>query len=251
MGDRFILAPVRVPPAYEKLAGMIRDRVISADLRPGDRIPSEARLADEAGVSRSTVREALRMLQEEGFVERSSPKIMVVRRDAGEPQHRELLHALRRRNVTFRQLHEALMVIEPELSGLAATRADAKGIDDLRRNLGEQRDSLNSFPTWCRLDEEFHLIIGRLSGNPAMLTARAPITQLLLPTLNQFIDSEEMTAAASDFHARILDAIAERDAESAALMTRRHIDDFGSAWEAAGLDFRLQIGALTNKETPT
>jgi GntR family transcriptional regulator, transcriptional repressor for pyruvate dehydrogenase complex len=250
MSEQFVPAPVRVSPAYEKLAGVIRERIMTGELKPGDRVPSEVRLADEAGVSRSTVREALRMLQEAGFVERTSPRIMIVRPDTGEPKHHELLRALRRRNVTFHHLYEALRVIEPELSRLAALRADKGEVEGLRRNLTEQEESLDAFLAWNRLDEDFHLGIGRVSGNRTMITARAPITQLLLPTANRFVDSRRMTEAATGFHRRILAAIAEGDGESAALVTRRHIDDFRAAWEAEGLDFHLQIGALMDESGP-
>ena len=71
--------PVRVTRAYEQLAAVLRRRIDSGALKPGDRLPSETGLAQQAGVSRSTVREALRTLQEAGFIERASPKVMVVR----------------------------------------------------------------------------------------------------------------------------------------------------------------------------
>jgi GntR family transcriptional regulator, transcriptional repressor for pyruvate dehydrogenase complex len=247
MSEQFVPAPVRVTPAYEKLAGVMRERIMAGELKPGDRVPSEVRLADEAGVSRSTVREALRMLEEAGFVERASPRIMLVRRDTGEAKHHELLRALRRRNVTFHHLYETLRVIEPELSRLAALRGRREDLEALRRNLAEQEESLDDFLAWNRLDEDFHLAIGRASGNRTMITARAPVTQLLLPTSDRFVDSRRKTAAATEFHRRILATISDGDGEAAAIVTRRHIDDFRRAWEAGGLDFHFQIGALTDE----
>ena len=101
---------------------MIRQRIVSGELGEGDRIPSESALAKEAQVSRSTVREALRTLEESGLIERTSPKIMVVRRPSEERAYQELHRALRRRNVTFNHLHEALLVLEPELTRLATMR---------------------------------------------------------------------------------------------------------------------------------
>ncbi|HKQ94090.1 MAG TPA: GntR family transcriptional regulator, partial [Aestuariivirgaceae bacterium] len=60
--------------AYQRLAASIRDSIISGELEPGHRLPPELELASREGVSRSTVREALRLLQESGYIERSSPR---------------------------------------------------------------------------------------------------------------------------------------------------------------------------------
>src|SRR3954451_24151400 len=84
--------PVRVARAYEKLADALRERILAGALREGDRLPPETALAVQAGVSRSTVREALRTLQEAGLIERASPKIMIVRRHTEDPINRELRH---------------------------------------------------------------------------------------------------------------------------------------------------------------
>src|SRR5919197_2600619 len=112
------------PPAYQQLAASIRQSIVDGELEPGHRLPSELALASQEGVSRSTVREALRVLQESGFIERASPRIFVVRAQDEEPAARAVIHALRRRTVTFSALHEALMLLEPELARLAAIRHD-------------------------------------------------------------------------------------------------------------------------------
>lgn len=232
---------MKLSPAYEQLADLLRERILAGELRDEDRLPSEAALAQQAGVSRSTVREALRTLQVAGFIERVSPRVMVVRRQTDDPAYRELTHALRRRNVTFHHLHEALLTIEPELTRLAATRADSADISILNVNLEAQERNLEHFAEWSRLDEEFHLAIAEMSANPALIVARAPITQLLLPTLQRFIRSSTLTTHALGFHRRILAEIQARDPELAAAVTRRHVDDFRAAWERAGLDVHLQI----------
>jgi DNA-binding FadR family transcriptional regulator len=233
--------PVRVARAYEQLADALRDSINGGTLREGDRLPSESRIAEQAGVSRSTVREALRMLQESGLIERASPKVMVVSSQNDDSTHRELTAALRRRNVTFHHLHEALMTIEPELTRLATERADNADIAALHENLAAQQLNLEKYAEWCRLDEEFHLAIAEMSANPALIISRTPMTQLLLPVLNQFIRSSSLTSHALRYHHRILAEIDARDSELAAAVTRRHINDFRAAWEKAGLDFDMPV----------
>lgn len=234
----------RGPRAYEQLVADLRERIASGALREGDRLPSETALARQEGVSRSTVREALRTLQEAGLIERASPRVLVVRRQTDAFAYRELRHALRRRRVTFHHLHEALLALEPELARLAAERADAAAIRALRENIDRQHAAVEEFDEWSRLDEEFHLTIAETSANPALIIARAPITQLLLPTVQGFMSSPRQTTHAIRYHERILAEIEARDPGLAEAVMKRHIDDFRVAWEKAGLDFDLEVADL-------
>ena len=246
LGDALIGRRVHVPRAYEQLAAVLSESIHQGALRDGERLPSEATLARQAGVSRTTVREALRMLQGDGLIERSSPRIMVVRSAAEDMEHREVTAALRRRNVTFHHLHEALLTLEPLLTRLATERADEDDIAELRKNLEAQERHIEDYHEWCILDIEFHLAIAEMSGNPALIVIRAPITNLLLPVLNRFIDSSSLTTHALRYHHRILAEIEARDPEFAAAVTHRHINDFRIAWEKAGLDFEMKVADLGN-----
>lgn len=246
----FIHEPVRVKRAYEQLAEQLRDRIHSGTLQEGDRFPSEQVIAREAGVSRSTVREALRTLQEAGLIERMSPKVMVVSGHRDESAHRELEAVMRRRNVTFGHLHEALLVIDPELTRLATERADSADIRALRQNLDAQQRCLDDFAEWSRLDDELHTTIAEMSGNPALIVARTPISQLLLPVLYRFMQSTTLTVAALRYHHRILAEIEARDPGLAAAVMRRHVNDFRVAWEKAGLDLDLPITDGSDEPLP-
>jgi DNA-binding FadR family transcriptional regulator len=177
----------------EQLAATIRASILSGELAEGQRMPSEARLADEAGVSRSTVREALRVLMESGFLERASPKILVVRGAAETPAHRAMTHALRRRTVTFSALHVA---------------------------------------------------IAEASENPPLVLARTALGEVLVPTVAQFVDDERATEAATAFHERLYEQIAAGDPDLAAVIARRHVEDFRAAWEHSGLTYDRDVSEL-------
>jgi GntR family transcriptional regulator, transcriptional repressor for pyruvate dehydrogenase complex len=245
-----VVARVKVVRAYEQLAGLLRERITAGDLREGERLPSETTLAAQAGVSRSTVREALRTLEQAGLITRASPRVMVVARRDEDPVFRELRHELRRRNVTFHHLHEALVTLEPELARFAAVRADADDVRELRRYIEAQEENLEHFQEWSRLDVEFHFAIAEVSANPALIVAREPITQLLLPVLHRFMDSREMTEHATRYHRRIVAEIEAGDADTAAAVTRRHVNDFRIAWEKHGLDFHQEVVSLDEAATP-
>ena len=83
-----------------------------------------------------------------------------------------------------------------------------------------------------------------MSGNPALIITRTPITKLLLPVLNRFIARPRSPSTRLRYHHRILAEIEARDSELAAAVTRRHINDFRVAWEKAGLDFDMKVADL-------
>src|SRR5882757_10757713 len=198
-----LVQPIKIARAYEQLAGLLRERITSGDLRVGDRLPSESALAEQAGVSRSTVREALRILEQAGLVERASPRIMVVSDRSDDPAFRELRRELRRHNVTFHHLHEALMTTDPELTRFAAIRADRSDLQSLHECIEAQERHLDHLAEWSRLDVEFHATLAEISANPALIIAREPISQLLLPALYRFMDTRDMAEHATKYHRRI------------------------------------------------
>ena len=178
-------------------------------------------------------------------MERTSPRILVVRRPRGEePAMREAVRALKQSDVTFADVHEALLALDPALTRLATEKADAAQIERLERHLEQQERVLAQPETWSRLDDEFHLMIGEISGNVPLLLARRPLSAVLLPTMWRFVRDERMTRAAFTFHERIVEQMKAHDPEAAAFMTQKHINDFRRAWVRAGLDVDLPISGL-------
>jgi GntR family transcriptional repressor for pyruvate dehydrogenase complex len=243
-----LVQPIKIARAYDQLAGLLRERITSGDLRVGDRLPSESALAEQAGVSRSTVREALRILEQGGLVERASPRIMVVADRSEGPGFRELRSALRQHNVTFHHLHEAMMTLDPELTRFAAQRADRSDVKELNEALEAQEEHLGHLAEWSRLDVEFHSMLAEIAANPALVIAREPISQLLMPALYRFMDTRDMAEHATKYHRRIVEEIEVRDPDTAAAVMRRHINDWRTAWERRGLDLHQEIIDLSSTD---
>jgi DNA-binding FadR family transcriptional regulator len=128
-------------------------------------------------------------------------------------------------------------------------RADASDVEALWNFVAVQERNLDHFQEWSRLDVEFHLAIAEMSANPALIIAREPITQLLLPLLHRFMDSTSLTEHATRYHRRIVTEIEAGDPDTAAAVTRRHVNDFRHAWENRGLDFHQEIAKLSDAES--
>ncbi|TDC01861.1 GntR family transcriptional regulator [Micromonospora fluostatini] len=137
-----MIYPGRGPVGYRELAGLLRDRIASGELRPGQRLPSETTLAQTHGVARMTAREALRMLRAEGLAAAVRGYGIVVREHV-EPEL-VLVDAEDRISARPPSPHERDMYDVPEgVSMLVVTHPD--GLQDLypadRVVLAYRRDS--------------------------------------------------------------------------------------------------------------
>lgn len=124
--------PVDREPAYTRVSSAIEAKIMSRVLRGGDVLPAETDLAQQFRVHRSTVREALRQLESAGLVTRPpGAKRMIVSRPHAAKVSSGMRHALVLHDVTFVDVWEAMMVIEPEVAALAASRRTQADLDAL------------------------------------------------------------------------------------------------------------------------
>jgi len=134
-----------------------------------------------------------------------------------------------------------MMIFDPELTRFAAIRADRSDLQALNDALAVQEEHLGHLAEWSRLDVEFHGMLAEISANPALIVAREPISQLLIPALYRFMDTRDMAEHATKYHRRIVEEIEVRDPDTAAAVMRRHINDWRTAWEKRGLDLHQEI----------
>jgi GntR family transcriptional regulator, transcriptional repressor for pyruvate dehydrogenase complex len=230
--------------AYAELAEVLRRKVVSGEIPEGKRLPTELALASEMGISRSTVREAFRVLQAWGFLRRISPRVLVAAKPISSAAQRETRIALLEQKATHDDVYQTMYALVPALVALAAQRATDADVEALRSIVTAQSKCFTDIRASNRLVGQFHAEIGVISRNPAMVIARASLRNLLMPNTNDPDQVLRLTHWAFDGHNKIITAIAEHDPEIAALVTRRHIEKFRSHWEAAGLDFNSEISSF-------
>lgn len=219
------LGPLHVPPAYEHVVDRIRRSIWLRLVLPGDRLPSERALAESFGVSRVTVREALRVLQGEGLVatSRGSGGGSIVREP--EPDGEDRRQHMWRSRIQLGYVHELRLAVEPMAASLAAERASARDI----ARIEQAQDSLYasaSVNTFRQADSAFHLGIAAASGNPHILRtvedARANL--FLAFDIGDYTIHQETSGKA---HTAILTAIVEHDPTAAAALMHAHLQQ---AW---------------------
>ena len=209
------------------LADALRARILTRELRPGQKLPVEPDLADEYGVSRSTVREALRVLASQGLITTSRGVLggsFVARPDP--KQMSDYLYAslgllAEADDLAVDALVEARDMLEVPAAGLAALRRSDADLERLRARLGpppsEEPKELAEF---ARL---FHETMLRIAGNAVVEALTRPVFEVLYERMAQFTEPEPTWSQVKGDHQLIYDAIAAGDAEAARAEMQIHL----------------------------
>ncbi|SMD13592.1 FadR/GntR family transcriptional regulator [Kibdelosporangium aridum] len=222
------VSPVR---AYERVVEQIEEAVFTGRLRPGSRLPSERDLMTQFGVSRSTVREALRVLQSNGMIQSR----------AGDPRGPEVLPAspkslqksmsrlVRAESMSLAELLQFRMLLEGSAYLLAARlRTDAQ--------LAEMEAALQSMAKasghaeFSDADVAFHDAVARATQNTLILVCsnvvRGVVLDLIADHLATATDRQALMQAYLQHHSEVLQAIHDRDGELAARLARQALYDY-------------------------
>jgi len=236
-------APLLLEPAYRRVAAAIGARILSRELRDGERLPPEVQLARQFGVNRSTLREALRELESRGLLQRRpGSKLMSVSRPPQRAVARGVSHALLLHDVTVRDVWEALTILEPPLAQAAARARTADDLEAFEAAAAAFRAGAADSDVAVQRTAEVFRSIGRAAHNPVLSLAQEPLLQLLEPSLRVMIDKvAQARSRIATAHRRLHEALAARDAEGAHAWMARHIRDFRRGYEIAGIDLGLRL----------
>lgn len=232
---------LHLAPAYRAVSEDLRRRIFGGALRVGDALPTETELAERFGVHRSTVREGLRQLEQEGLLRRDGKKLLV-----SMPRQKDLAaaaeRALRLRHVTFRDVWQVASVLEPLCASLAAENATPDELEALEHNLERTQTIVASGESPVEVDLEFQGLVAAAAHNPALLMARGPISLLMragyaaiAPALPQ--SGPRLFAV----HRQVVAALRRHDAAAAEAAMRKHMQDYRRGCEVAGLDMSQPV----------
>lgn len=243
--------PSKPLPAYRAFAAEMERRIVMGEIRPGDTLPSETKLAETLGVNRSTIREVIRTLEQNGFVRREVGKKRLF---ATAPQSGEISQRLKAvmvlDQVTFEELWEAMYALEPAAARVAAVRRTQAHLEALERNLAATRAAMSDSERLTRLDIEFHELIAHATGNRAIQAARLPIGELFYPPFLSVMSRLNAAERLLFAHEQIVETIRNGNADGACEWMEKHILDFRRGYELANLDIE-QPAVLTKIASAT
>jgi GntR family transcriptional regulator, transcriptional repressor for pyruvate dehydrogenase complex len=220
--------------AYEQVAERIRAAILDRSLDADSRLPAERELAQQFGVSRTTVREALRHLQAQGLLAtkgRTSP-MLPAHPDAALARFREALgHVAKLRNVSLHELLELRLAIETAALVRAAQAPVAKHLLDARAALDAMASGDVTQEAFYEADIAFHAALVAASGNEAlrlvMLAVKDTIRLYLQETM-QGRSFAKVRPKVMEEHRKLLSAIEKGNVKVVTELLRTHLEFYGT-----------------------
>jgi GntR family transcriptional regulator, transcriptional repressor for pyruvate dehydrogenase complex len=218
----------RIRKAYEQVADQLLDMINSGALKPGDRLPSEAELAADFGVSRTTVREAMRILATRNLIQ--TRKGMAGGHFIVEPTVGSISEFLvanyglltAANTVTLEHLLQAREMIEGPAAAIAARNRDDDDLARIRSTLSDDIDAIADVEALQKF-RNFHLYLLEATKNHLLVVAAVPIFTVLQSTVVRRRPTKQVIAELERDHQNIYAAVEARDAEAAHRLMDEHL----------------------------
>ena len=225
MSDTPARAGIQTQKKSALVAQQIVNEITTHQLKPGDRLAAEAEMCAAYGVGRSTVREALRLLESQGVVTiKTGPGggPVLAEFDAGFLAANIALH-LQLTGATFRDVMHARLVMEPAIAGAAAEHGDPKTVEALRAVLDETHRPDSDSTSLVGGSANFHDIVAAGSGNPFFEYLMLAFHRITEPFAQRLPYEGARRKKLVNDHEEITDAIAAGDRDRAITAMRADI----------------------------
>lgn len=216
---------VRSSRLYEQIVQQVEESIHKSVLKPGDQLPPERELAQQFGVSRTAVREAVKALHEKGLVEAYPGRGTFVTDGTSYSMRQSLDRMLKvGQSEGSGYLAEVREILEPEIAALAATRVDEEDLASMREQIAIMDSARKDPEAFIEADLDFHLALAEAAANPLILSLIDSIVGLLREQRIKIFNVEGGPQRGQVHHKRILEAMERRDAEMARTAMRAHLE---------------------------
>lgn len=220
------LSPIVVPKTSDVLAGELRRKIISGDLPEGASLPPERELVAQTGLSRSSVREALRILESERLVTTRPGRFggSVASRPGDETLGRSVSLFVHGRGISLQALMQTREAVEPSLAALAARNRSAEELQQLVDVTGRVEEAFDDTPLFLRENVNWHCAIANASHNELLRAFMYSISSMVYKaTAMENFATEAVRRQVIQAHRRILEGITAQDADVAERRMARHL----------------------------
>jgi len=198
--------------------------IVGGQLEPGTKLPPERELAEALGVSRTVLRESVRILMAKGLFEIRHGVGTIVRQMTTEQISEPLgLLAEMRGGISWRDLHQVRTILEIEVAGLAASNATDADIDRLEQLLADMDAHADDPATFAEVDADFHVALARITHNPILSLLVDTLRNLLRDYMTEVLGAIDPSVDVSPYHAEIVAAIQAGSKDQARQAMDRHL----------------------------
>ncbi len=222
------ITPVSVPKAADVLAGILREKILNGELHESMDLPNERDLGAQSGLSRASVREALRILEGEGLIATRIGRNggSVVMRPTSATIERSVAIFIRGQRIRFEAVLETRAVIEPPSARYAALHRTQSDLDEMERCHTKlvQASQAGDLPAYMRANLDWHVQVVRASHNELLIAFIVSVSQsIYLATDLDGFNSASVRNAVIQAHRTVMDAIRAQDGDAAARRMGRHV----------------------------
>lgn len=225
--------PIKKTRVYEEIVAKVKDMIEKGRLKSGDQLPGERELAEVFRVSRSSVREALRSLESQGFLQSRQGDGTYIANQPVESLVNPLASVIFTEKDGQMELFEMRRLIEPQIAYLAAERATEDEIASMEEALRLQEEEIARGETGTDVDKRFHYIMANATKNKVFLRIMDNIMEILAESRDRYLQVEGRPEKSITRHRLILDAIKARDRDRAEQLMREHLMDIENSLFAA------------------
>ena len=219
-----VIQPIKKTRIAEEVADRIRILVLDGTFPPGQPLPPERFLTERFGVSRGSIRDALRMLEMIGLLETRHGRGTFPRELTVDRLVAPLASVMTYRQDLRDELMDVRRMFEPAVARAAATRATEEDFTDLQHILDSQREKLKSGRSAIVEDTAFHAALARATHNRVIVSIMATLNDLLVESRAQALRQKGRPQRSVEGHQAVVAALRDRDAEAASRAMYEHIE---------------------------
>jgi len=216
--------PIKYTRASDKIVNQVKNLISEGTLKPGDRLPAERELIKQFGVSRPTLREALKSLIAMGFLDVNQTKRTFVKSMISERMEDPLSLLIKTDTQKIFDLIEVRKALESWSAFVAAKRATEDDIKQLESIIKEMREASEIGRSWEKEDADFHLAIAQATHNTVQTHIMSTIYDLLRESVARVFTDRVKVKKLLNQHYRIFTAIKNHSPEKARDRTLEHLD---------------------------
>jgi GntR family transcriptional repressor for pyruvate dehydrogenase complex len=223
------LSPMKVPKASDVLANELRERILTGEFAEGTGLPAERDLVTQTRMSRTTVREALRILEVQGLIRIKAGRTggAFVQQPGEEAMASTVNLLIRGRQIRLAALLETREAIEPFCAQLAATNRTEEELEILDAANRAISDDAGDLAQFLRANVDWHVAVARASHNELLSGLMAALSRAIYAATEgeKFVDVE-VRHTTIRAHATITAAIRAKDADAALRRMKRHVHSY-------------------------